>query len=160
MMILTLVVALGNLVLLGAVFGVFFTYSNSVVPGLDRIDPERAVASMRSMNVAIINPRFLATFIGPVITSAASGFLLLALDESVASTLFLAAAVTYLVGCLIVTGRLNVPMNNALEKSTSTDWTQVWADFSPRWRRWNTVRTFSSMIALVLCGTGLYLWGN
>jgi uncharacterized membrane protein len=157
MVVLTLVVASVNLVLLGVVCGVFFTYSNSVVPGLDRIDPETAVAAMRSVNVAIINPRFLATFLGPVVTSAATGFLLLGLDETTAALLFFAAAVVYLLGCLAITGRINVPLNNALENSTSTDWAQRWADFSPRWRRWNTVRTVTSMVALVLCGIGMYL---
>lgn len=155
MVVLTLVVAFVNLVLLGAVYGVFFAYSNSVVPGLDRTDPERAAAGMRGMNVAIINPRFLATFVGPVITSAATGFLLLGLDETTAALLWLAAAVVYLAGSLVVTGTRNVPMNNALDNGTL-----AWTDFAPRWRRWNTVRTFSSMVALVLCGAGLYVWGG
>jgi uncharacterized membrane protein len=155
MVVLTVVVALVNLVLLGAVYGVFFAYSNSVVPGLGRVGPEGAAAAMRGMNVAIVNPRFLATFAGPVITSAATGFLLLGLGETVPSWLFLAAAAVYLLGCLVVTGRLNVPMNNALENGTT-----AWPDFAPRWRRWNTVRTVSSMTALVLCGVGLYLWGG
>ena len=152
---LTLVVAFLNLVLLAAVLGVFFTYSNSVVPGLDRGDPEQAAAAMRGMNVAIINPRFLAAFIGPVITSAATGFLLLGLDEPTPASLFLAAAAVYLAGSLVITGRVNVPMNNALDGDTVT-----WADFAPRWRRWNTVRTAASTVALVLCGIGMYLWGN
>jgi len=160
MVVLTLVVASVNLVLLGAVYGVFFAYSNSIVPGLDRVDPEKAVAAMRSTNVAIINPRFLTTFIGPLPTSAATGFLLLGLDETTGALLFFVAAAVYLVGCLVITGRINVPLNNALENSTSTDWPKRWADFSPRWRRWNTVRTISSMIALVLCGVGLYTWGT
>jgi len=157
---LTLIAAFLNLVLLGAVYGVFFTYSNSVVPGLDDADPEKAVEAMRKMNVAIINPRFLATFVGPVLTSALTGFLLLGLGERTPGWLFLAAAVVYLFGALVVTGRVNVPLNNALEAGTSTDWQQRWADFSPRWRRWNTVRTVASGAALVLCGVGLYLWGN
>jgi uncharacterized membrane protein len=157
---LTLIVAFLNLVLLAAVYGVFFTYSNSVVPGLDQTEPEKAVAAMRQMNIAIINPRFLAVFIGPFVTSAATGFLLLGLDESTASYLSLAAAVVYLVGSLIITGRVNVPMNNALNGSTSTDWERLWADFSPRWRRWNTVRTLSSGTALLLCGISLYVWGG
>lgn len=160
MLTLTLIAAFLNLVLLAAVFGVFFTYSNSVVPGLDNADPETAVAAMRAMNIAIINPPFLATFIGPVITSAATGFLLLGLDEDTPAYLSLAAAVIYLVGCHVITGRINIPLNNALENSTSTDWRQRWADFSPRWRRWNTVRTLSSGAALILCGVSLYLWGN
>lgn len=160
MVTITLIAALLNLVLLAAVFGVYFTYSNSVVPGLDQADPEKAVEAMRKMNIAIINPAFLATFTGPVITSGATGFLLLGLDENTPAYLFLAAAVIYLVGGLIITGRINIPLNNALENSTSTDWKQRWADFSPRWRRWNTVRTLSSGVALLLCGVGLYLWGN
>ena len=160
MLTLTLIVAFLNLVLLSAVFGVYFTYSNSVVPGLDQTDPEKAVEAMRKMNIAIMNPAFLLSFTGPVVTSAATGFLLLGLDENTSAYLYLAAAVVYLLGSLVVTGRINVPMNNALVNSTSTDWQQLWADFSPRWRRWNTVRTLSSAVTLLLCGVGLYLWGN
>ncbi|GAB1509503.1 anthrone oxygenase family protein [Actinophytocola sp. KF-1] len=153
MVALTLVVALVNLVLLGAVHGVFFAYSNSVVPGLDRVDAEQAAAAMRGLNVVIVNPRFLATFAGPLLTAAATGFLLLGLDETTPALLCLAAAAVYLLGCLAVTGRVNVPMNNALEAGSLG-----WAEFAPRWRRWNTVRTVSSMVALVLCGMALYLW--
>lgn len=160
MLTLTLIAAFLNLVLLAAVFGVYFTYGNSVVPGLDNADPEKAVEAMRRMNIAIINPVFLATFIGPVVTAAATGFLLLGIDEDTSAYLSLAAAAVYLVGCLIITGRINIPLNNALENSTSTDWKQRWADFSPRWQRWNTVRTLSSGVALILCGIALYLWGN
>lgn len=152
---LTLVVAFVNLVLLGAVYGVFFAYSNSVVPGLDKTEPAQATAAMRDINVVIINPRFLATFVGPVVTTAATGFLLLGIDETTPALLYFAAAVVYLLGSLVVTGRLNVPMNNALEDGTLT-----WADYAPRWRRWNTVRTVSSMVALVLSGAGLYVWGG
>jgi uncharacterized membrane protein len=157
---LTLIIAFLNLALLGAVFGVFFTYSNSVVPGLDHADAEKAVEAMRRMNIAIINPAFMATFVGPVITAAVTGFLLLGLDENTSAYLFLAGAVVYLIGCLMITGGINIPLNNALENSTSTDWQQRWADFSPRWRRWNAVRTLSSGAALLLCGVGLYTWGN
>jgi uncharacterized membrane protein len=160
LLIATLIAAFLNLVLLGAVYGVFFTYSNSVVPGLDNADPDKAVEGMRKMNIAIINPRFMATFIGPLVTSVGTGFLLLGLDEGTAAVLYFVAAGVYLLGCHVVTGRINVPLNNALENSTSTDWAQRWHDFSPRWRRWNTVRTLSSGAALVLCGVGLYLWGN
>jgi uncharacterized membrane protein len=160
LLIVTLIAAFLNLVLLGAAYGVFFTYSNSVVPGLDDTDPEKAVEAMRRMNIAIINPTFLITFIGPVITSAVTGLLLLGLDEDTSAYLCLAAAAVYLLGCHVVTGRVNVPLNNALEKSTSTDWQQRWADFSPRWRRWNAVRTITSGLALLLCGVGLYVWGN
>lgn len=160
MLVVALVVAFLNLLLLGAVYGVFFTYSNSVVPGLDNADPETAVAAMRKVNVAIINPSFMATFVGPVVTAALTGVLLLVVDEGTPAVLYFVAAAVYLLGCLVVTGRMNIPLNNALENSDSTDWAKRWQDFSPRWRRWNTVRTLSSGVALVLSGVGLYLWGS
>ncbi len=160
MLTLTLIVALLTLVLLAGIFGVFFTYSNSVVPGLDTTDPELAVAAMRKINVAIYNPPFIATFLGPVVTGAVTGFLLLGLDETNPALLFFSGAVVYLVGGIMVTGAVNIPLNNALENSTSTDWEKRWADFSPRWKTWNRVRGFLSMVALVLCGVGLYVWGG
>lgn len=160
MLTVTLIAAFLNLVLLGAVYGVFFTYSNSVVPGLGDADPEKAVEAMRKINVAIINPAFLLTFVGPVVTTVATGILLLVIDENTPAYLYFAAAVVYFLGCHAVTGGVNVPLNNALENSTSTDWQQRWADFAPRWRRWNTVRTLASGVALILSGIGLYLWGN
>jgi uncharacterized membrane protein len=159
-LIVTVIAALLTFVLLAGAYGVFFTYSNSVLPGLDKVAAERAVDAMRRINVAIINPVFVASFIGPVVTGAATGFLLLGIDENTSAYLFFAAAVIYLIGGVIITGRLNIPLNDALENSTSTDWEKLWADFSPKWQRWNTVRAFLSMVALILCGLGLYLWGR
>jgi uncharacterized membrane protein len=115
---------------------------------------------MRKVNVAIINPSFLATFVGPVVTAALTGVLLLVVEEGTPAVLYFVAAAVYLLGGLVVTGRMNIPLNNALENSDSTDWAERWRDFSPRWRRWNTVRTLSSGVALVLSGVGLYLWGS
>ena len=160
MLIVTVIAALLTLVLLAGAYGVFFAYSNSVMPGLDQVAAEKAVDAMRRINIVIVNPVFLASFIGPVITGAATGFLLLGLGENTSAYLFFAAAVVYLIGGIIISGRLNIPLNNALENSASTDWDTRWADFSPKWQRWNTVRAFLSMVALVLCGVGLYLWGN
>ncbi|MCA1655290.1 MAG: DUF1772 domain-containing protein [Pseudonocardiaceae bacterium] len=160
MLTLTLVVALLTLALLASIFGVFFAYSNSVVPALDRVEAERAVDAMRKVNTVIVNPLFLLTFIGPVITGAVTGFLLLGLAEHTSAYLFFAATATYLVGGVILTSRMNIPLNNALENSTSTDWEKRWADFSPRWRRWNTIRGFLALAALILCGLGLYTWGD
>lgn len=154
----TLVLAVLTFVLLAGAYGVFFTYSNSVVPGLDRVDAEQAVAAMRRINVVIVNPLFLLSFLGPVVTGAVTGFLLLGLDENTAALLFLAASAVYLIGGIILTGAVNVPLNNALENSTSTDWQQRWADFSPRWKKFNHARAFLSMVSLVLVGIGLYTW--
>ncbi len=158
MLTLTLILAVLTFVLLAGAYGVFFTYSNSVVPGLDQVDAEQAVAAMRRINVVIVNPLFLLSFIGPVVTGAVTGFLLLGLDEGTSALLFFASAVVYLFGGIVLTGTVNIPLNNALENSTSTDWAQRWADFSPRWKKSNHARALLAMVALALAGIGLYTW--
>jgi uncharacterized membrane protein len=52
-----------TLLLTGAMAGLFFAYSASVMMGLDAIKPEQAIAAMRSINVKIQNAVFLPAFL-------------------------------------------------------------------------------------------------
>lgn len=160
MLTLTVIVAILTIVLLSGAYGVFFTYSNSVVPGLDQISAEKAVEAMRRINIVIVNPIFLLSLLGPVVTGAVTGFLLLGLDEGAAALLFFSATAIYLIGCVMLTVAVNIPLNNALENSTSTDWEKRWAEFSPSWKRWNLARALLSIVAVAMSGTGLYVWGG
>lgn len=157
MLTLTIIAALITTVQLAGVYGLFFTFSNSVIPGLDAIEPEQAVAAMRKINIKIVNPLFMLHFLVSLIVGAATGFLLLAQSETTPAILFFAATGVYLV-VFLITGSQNIPLNNALEKNTSTDYRQVWAEFSPKWLRLNHVRTFLCMLSVVLAGLGLFTW--
>lgn len=157
MLTLTIIAALITTVQLAGMYGLFFTFSNSVLPGLDAVDPEQAVAAMRGINVKIVNPLFMLHFIVSLVVGAATGFLLLAQSETTPAVFFFAATGVYLV-VFMITGSQNIPLNNALDKSPSTDYRQVWADFSPRWLRLNHVRTVLSMVSVVLAGLGLFTW--
>ena len=55
----TLVAALGC----GLMAGLFFAFSVSVMKALARLPSAEGIAAMHSINVAIINPVFLATFL-------------------------------------------------------------------------------------------------
>jgi uncharacterized membrane protein len=56
----TLVAALGC----GLMAGLFFAFSVSVMKALARLPSAEGIAAMQSINVAIINPVFLAVFFG------------------------------------------------------------------------------------------------
>ncbi len=157
MLTLTIIAALITTVQLAGMYGLFFTFSNSVLPGLDAVDPEQAVAAMRGINVKIVNPLFMLHFIVSLVVGAATGFLLLAQSETTPAVFFFAATGVYLV-VFMITGSQNIPLNNTLDKNPSTDYRQVWADFSPRWLRLNHVRTVLSMVSVVLAGLGLFTW--
>lgn len=159
MLTLTIIAALITTVQLAGMYGLFFTFSNSVLPGLDAIDPEQAVRAQRSMNIKIVNPLFMLHFLVTLVTGAATGLLLMAQSETTPAIFFFAATGVYLV-VFLITGSQNIPLNNALEKNPSTDYRQVWADFSPRWLRLNHVRTFLCMVSVVLAGLGLFTWNT
>lgn len=141
-----LILALVALALHGAVTGLFYTFSMSVIPGLNALEPAQAAAAMRSINVKILNPWLYIPFLGAPLAALAAGLLA---DAPAALWLFAAAAVNF-VGSFLVTVAINVPMNNALNAGTMD-----WKDYSRRWTAWNTLRAVASLAGLVLVGVGL-----
>lgn len=151
-----------TLLLTGAVAGVFFAYSVSVMMGLDAIRPEQAIAAMRSINEKIQNAVFLATFLLTPVAAAVTGVLLLVLGQRTAGIVFFLAAAAYVVGALIPSFAVNIPMNDTLDaaRPSAAEAARVWSDYSSRWTLWNHVRTVSSLVSVGLVGLGLFLWGR
>ena len=44
--------------------GTYFTWATGVMPGLAKVDDRTFVHAMQQMNIAIVNPVFIATFLG------------------------------------------------------------------------------------------------
>jgi uncharacterized membrane protein len=76
-----------------------------------------------------------------------------------AAALFLGAAAVYLVGGLVLTMTINVPMNEELAgvavPASVEAARHIWDDYSGRWQTWNIVRTVCSGISLILAAVGL-----
>jgi uncharacterized membrane protein len=141
-----LVLALITLVLHGALTGLFYSFSMSVMPGLNAIDPAQAEAAMRSINRKILNGWLFIAFIGSPLAALVAGFL----ADGMAATWFFAAAGVNFAGSFLVTVAINVPMNNALDARTMS-----FKAYSPRWTAFNTLRTVACAASLVLVGLGL-----
>ncbi|MFI6393486.1 DUF1772 domain-containing protein [Nonomuraea sp. NPDC050547] len=138
--------ALITLVLHGAIAGLFYTFSMSVMPGLNAIDPAQAETAMRSINRKILNPWLYIPFMGAPVAALAAGFLA---GSPAALWFFLAAGVNF-VGSFLVTVAINVPMNNKLDAGTMT-----YPEYSPRWTGWNTLRAVAGFASVVLVGVGI-----
>jgi uncharacterized membrane protein len=139
----TIVGSVGVL-LLGLSAGVFFTYQNSVLPGLKPLDDRTFTASMNSMNRAILNGWFMLVYLGSALAIGAAAVVALATGEPVRGLLFTASAVVYVVLVLAITGVVNVPLNNALAENEDR------AAFETRWVRFNALRVLGVVIALAL----------
>lgn len=149
--------------LTGAMSGLFFAFSVSVLPGLDGIGADRSVPAMQSMNRRIQNGVFFTAFFGAPAAALAAGVLLLLLGQAPAGTAFFAAGAVYLVGAFLPTVAVNVPMNERLDaveaSSDAAGAARIWSEYSPRWTRWNTLRAVSASAGLLLAGLGVFLWG-
>ena len=138
------IVGAAAVLLTGISAGVFFTYQNSVLPGLATLDDRAFAKAMNAMNRAILNPAFMLFFIGSMVALAAAAIVGFVTGGGLGAWLYAAAAVVYQVGVIFVTGGVNVPLNNALAKDSDR------RAFEARWVRWNTVRTLSAIVAFAV----------
>ncbi len=134
----------------GLMAGLFFAFSNSVMGALARLPAAQGIAAMTSIDVVILNPLFLGVFMG---TAVLTVFLAIAalLGWGVPRPGFvLAGAALYLIGNIVVTSVVNVPLNNALAAVApdSAAGATLWSVYLDRWVFWNHVRTVSCLAAL------------
>ncbi|GAB3660552.1 anthrone oxygenase family protein [Glycomyces tarimensis] len=136
----------------GLTAGVFFAYTTSVMPGLRRIDDRSFVTAFQALDRAIMNPLFLAIFMGGLLLPLCTALLHLGGDHRRVLAWTAAAFVLYL-GAFVITVRVNVPLNDAVKAAGDPDGIDVAAvreRFDERkWARWNLVRTALSTAALL-----------
>jgi len=127
--------------------GTYFTWATGVMPGLANVDDRTFVHAMQQMNIAIVNPVFIATFLGAPLLAGAS----IAVAGSHARPWAIAATVLA-VGTLVITFAGNIPLNDALDAAGPVDKIKdlaaVRADFESLWVKLNIARTLTSAGAL------------
>jgi len=117
--------------------GTYYAWASGVMPGLARADDRTFVSTMNHVNVAIVNPVFMLTFLGaPALAAAAVA------TSTPSARGWAIAGLVLAIGTVVVTGAANVPLNDALAAGGSR------ADFETVWVRWNVVRTLTSTGAL------------
>jgi uncharacterized membrane protein len=131
--------------------GVFFAFSNFVMNALSRIQPATGIIAMQSINITVINPLFMTTFLG---TGVACIFLVISSLlkwHQISTTYSILGSVFYLIGTIGVTIAFNVPLNDALAKvdPNSIDGMKLWATYITDWTFWNHVRTLAAVAAAI-----------
>jgi uncharacterized membrane protein len=152
-------VLLAATVATGLSAGLFYAFAYAVMPGLARADDRTFVVAMQRVNVAILNVWFFAVFIGALILAALAALLHLRAGQHGAARWALAAAVLY-VAVLVVTGVVNVPLNNELLASGDADPAAARARFEATWVRWNMVRSVLSTASFGCLAWALLLHGR
>jgi uncharacterized membrane protein len=139
----------------GLMAGLFAGFAYAVMPGLARVDDRAFVATMRSINQAILNGWFALCFGGALICTLAAVLLHLPDGRRAPLPWLLAALLLYGL-VLAVTVAVNVPLNDRLEAGApAVDPAQLRAMFEAGWVRWNVVRAVLNSAAFGCLGWAL-----
>lgn len=137
-----------------AIFGFFYAWVCSTMWGLDEADPRVAIEAMQAMNASVRNVVFFPAFFLTPLAMAGAAALYLRERRRSSAVLMATAAVVYLLGGLVLTMTVNVPMNEALAEVTvpaaAAEAERIWTDYSQRWQVFNQIRTVASAISLLL----------
>jgi uncharacterized membrane protein len=152
---------LPNLVLIvtatatGLIAGLFYAYSCSVNLGLGSLPDKVYLMAMQSINNAILNPIFFASFIGTLILLPASTYVQYEYGSSSKFILLLIASLLYATGVFGVTIFGNVPLNEMLAKVdfqniSIEDISTQRLQFEKPWNKLHSIRTMGSIVTLIL----------
>jgi uncharacterized membrane protein len=133
----------------GVAAGIFYSFSSLVMRALARIPPPAGIAAMQSINVSVVNFWFFAAFFGPALISCVLAvFSVLKWNRPGAPFILLGCAL-YLVGTMVVTIAVNVPLNDRLATfdPASPEGASEWASYLVNWTKWNHVRTGGALLA-------------
>ncbi|MBO9613607.1 MAG: DUF1772 domain-containing protein [Dyadobacter sp.] len=137
----------------GLIAGLFYSYSCSVNPGLGALSDSHYLAAMQSINRAILNPVFFASFMGTLLLLPLSTYQHFGTGNRF--YLLLGATLVYSIGTFGVTVAGNVPLNEALDKinltgASAQELAAHRLRFEIPWNRLNTIRTCASVLSFVL----------
>lgn len=133
--------------------GLFYAYSCSVNPGLGKLPDKEYIAAMQSINLAIINPVFMLSFMGTLILLPLSTYLHYSKPLPTRFILLSIASLIYVIGTFGITIFGNVPLNDTLanfdiQKAEGKEITDQRLNFEGSWNRLHSIRTVAAITAL------------
>ena len=146
----------------GLIAGVFFAFSTVVIRALGRLPPPQGIRAMQAINLTVINPWFMAAFLGAAALSLGLAAASLWTWDEAGAPWRLAGSLLYLAGTFLETIGVHVPRNDALAAADpeSPTGAEVWVRYLREWTAWNHVRTVAALAAAGALTVGLWLAGG
>jgi uncharacterized protein YbjT (DUF2867 family)/uncharacterized membrane protein len=138
--------------------GILFAFSAFIMRALEQQPAANAVAAMQAINTTVFTPWVMIPYIGtaPLLIAITALLWTGTADSSPNHRLLVTiACVLYVVGCILVTGTRNVPMNEHLDTlaANSDEAAAYWPEYVLYWTRWNHLRSAACLLA-----SGLLVW--
>lgn len=149
---------------LGLIAGFFYTYEVSVMRGFARLSDADFISAMQAVNATVRNWAFAPSFFGAALLLLVAVVLHLRHWRSPIMVLITASTLIYIGGALLLTMRINVPMNDWLAAqgpaALMIDPAAIRVQYEADWVFWNLVRTLNSGLAFALISVALWLDGR
>lgn len=144
-----------TVLLTGLAAGLFYSYACSVTGALAKLPDREYIATFQSINAAILNGWFFASFMGSLIFLPLATWLSYQSDIQFSFGLLLSATVLYVIGVFGVTVFGNVPLNNMiarfdLDAATPKDILSLRERFERPWNNLNLIRTVAAVLSFLL----------
>ena len=141
--------------------GCYFIFSFCVMDALNQQGPSQAIATMNSINVVIVNPKFIAAFMGTPLVCCwlVAESLAVGVGSSTDVALMFGGALTLIIGEFLETLVCHIPKNDALAAHKGGNDAEVWAKYYTSWTAWNHVRMVASLATVVQFALALFYRG-
>lgn len=139
----TKILTVGGLLGSALMGGLFFAFGTAVMSSLQRLPAGQGAAAMNLINVRIQNPLFLLVFCGTALVCLALPVLAFVQDKP-GKWWIVAGSALYLIGIIVVSFAVNIPLNDGLAAGT-TDWTTYLA----RWNPANNLRAVAGALGVL-----------
>ncbi len=140
------------IVMTGLMAGIYFAFSVFIMESLAQLPALQGARAMNKINDVIINTLFLPVFFGSTLWYAGLIVWSFADWQQTRSVLIISAAIIYIAGMFLVTAFGNVPLNNRLKESESSETAlgHCWSKYLQQWTRLNHLRMLSCMASCTL----------
>ena len=143
------------IVWLGVMTGFFWAYSANVNHATLQMDGAMYAVVQSMLNRAVRHGLFFVFFFGPPVFCALAAIVSWPEWRRPWFACLLVAGVIYALGIVLLTARVNLPLNAYTESWNPQALPTDWADVRERWNRANLWRTALSALALLLATVAL-----
>lgn len=138
--------------------GFLFAFASVVMPGIGKLDDRAFIRSFQVIDGVIQTgqPVFDLVWMGSVVALLLSAVMAALQLDGIERAFIVVSALVYVLGVQVPTFRINVPLNNTLQKIAvdamdKEALTSARSAFEGRWVRWNLIRTaMASLVSIAL----------
>jgi uncharacterized membrane protein len=136
--------------------GLFFAFGTTVMSSLERMPAGEGATAMNLINVRIQNPLFLLIFLGTALVCVALA-VVVNVQDAPGKWWLLAASLLYLVGVIVLSFAINIPLNDQLAAldPNSAAGAAEWQNYLARWTPANNLRAAACALGVIAFGLAL-----